>query len=36
MAMDEKKREKLLKICRIIALILAVLMIAGIFMQSLF
>lgn len=34
--MDEKKREKLLKICRIIALILAVLMIAGIFMQSLF
>lgn len=33
--MDEKKREKLLKICRVIALILAVLMVAGIWTQSL-
>ncbi len=34
MAMDEKKRAKLLKVWRIIAIILAILMILGIFVQA--
>ena len=32
--MDEKKRERLMKIFRVVALILAVLMIAGIIFQA--
>lgn len=34
MAMDEKKRAKLLKIWRVIAIILAVIMVLGIFVQA--
>ena len=33
MAMDEKKREKLLRVCRVIAIILAIAMVVGIFVQ---
>lgn len=33
--MDEKKRAKLLRVCRVIAIILAIVMIAGIFVQAL-
>lgn len=33
--MDEKKRAKLLRVCRIVAIILAVLMVLGIFAQAL-
>lgn len=33
--MDEKKRAKLLRVCRVIAIILAILMVLGIFVQAL-
>ena len=33
--MDEKKRAKLLRVCRVIAIILAIAMIIGIFVQAL-
>lgn len=33
--MDEKKRAKLLRVCRVIAIILAIVMIIGIFVQAL-
>ena len=32
--MNEKKREKVIKVCRVIALILAAIMVFGIIMQS--
>lgn len=34
--MDEKKRAKLMRICRAVALIMAVLMVAGVVMQGFF
>lgn len=34
--MDEKKREKLLKICRIVAIILALIMIVGVIIEPFF
>lgn len=33
--MDEKKRAKLLRVCRVIAIIIAVFMVLGIFVQAL-
>lgn len=33
--MDEKKRAKLLKVCRVVAIILAIFMVVGIFVQAL-
>ena len=33
--MDEKKRAKLLKVCRVVAIILAIFMVIGIFVQAL-
>ncbi len=33
--MDEKKRAKLLRVCRVIAIILAIIMVIGIFVQAL-
>lgn len=33
--MDEKKRAKLLRVCRVIALILAAVMLIGVFVQAL-
>ncbi len=33
--MDEKKRAKLLKVCRTVAIILAIFMVLGIFAQAL-
>ena len=35
MAMDEKKRAKLLRVCRVLAIILAAVMVIGIFVQAL-
>lgn len=35
-SVDEKKRAKIIKVCRIIALILAVLMVLGVIFQPLF
>ena len=35
MAMDEKKRAKLLRVCRVVAIVLAILMVLGIFVQAL-
>ena len=32
--MNEKKREKIIKVCRVVALILAVLMVLGIIVQG--
>lgn len=34
--MDEKKREKLLKICRIVAIVLALIIIAGVIVEPFF
>lgn len=33
-AMDEKKRARIMRVCRVLALILAVLLILGIFVQG--
>lgn len=33
--MNDKKRAKIMKVCRIVALVLAVLMIIGVFVQGL-
>ena len=35
MAMDEKKRAKLLRVCRVVAIVLAILMVLGVFVQAL-
>lgn len=32
--MNEKKREKVIKVCRVIAMILAVIMVAGVILQG--
>ena len=32
--MNEKKREKIIKVCRVVAMIMAVLMVAGVILQG--